>query len=597
MRKPLFRVLLAAGLLCVVVVSELPFVLTLVRTGWSPLPPVVDYPADQMLYLNFTVIQHSAPRTVVNPWYGEQVPIADVPHLKFPVTFWLFDALRHVFHSWTVTMLVWTGIWSLLIFSAAVFCLRSIAPELDESYAVILAFALVMLRSPLAYLAAFSHLPPWRNFLDLTLPYERFAFPQVALPAFLAYWGFLAEALRSQRWATLAWMALLQFFCCAAFPYIVPLMALGTLAALVIARFQRREQALSLVWVVVFGGVCAALDGSYLLLTGATRSGGNLKMSLAFHPEQILPSFRPYVALLFAVAILAMFSRVSSAGKTVAAGLAIASGLLGFANVIFPQEALMLIHFNYVNALSTWLALFVFLWPLLMNRSRRWLPILSGGLVVLALAQGYANYVRSLDFNQLQRAAVAEVRQVGLTASDTVLAPANMSDDISCWIPLVSPAKVVFTRDAENVLSPDRIYAAQALRQAFYLQVTGTTYQSFSALTGPENRRPIPGSFVLFGEEAYLGSSLTADRIRGRSLIRQRLLPALGRLESEPQLGPFLFFGAQRIVIIDDDRKPNFVRSALDKWIDIVSEKHGNGIWLMVGRPKTFQGLGISAAR
>lgn len=99
MRKPLFRVLLAAGLLSVVVVSELPFVLTLARTGWSSLPPVVDYPADQMLYLNFTVIQHSAPHTVVNPWYGEQVPIADVPHLKFPVTFWLFDSLRHVFRS------------------------------------------------------------------------------------------------------------------------------------------------------------------------------------------------------------------------------------------------------------------------------------------------------------------------------------------------------------------------------------------------------------------------------------------------------------------------------------------------------------------
>ena len=586
MRQPLFRILFALGMLCALVVSELPFVLTLARTGWSRLPPVVDYPADQMLYLNFTVIQHSSPQTVVNPWYGEAVPIADVPHLKFPITFRLFASLRRLFQSWTGTMLVWTGIWSLLTFTASFFCLRSIAPELDECYAVVFAFALIILRSPLAYITAVIHLPSSRAFLDLTLPYERFAFPQVALPAFLAYWGLLAEAVRTHRWATLAWMALLQFFCCAAFPYIVPLMAVGTLAALVMTLFQRNEHTLPLVRVVAFGVACAAMDGAYLLFTGAGHSGGNLKLSLGMHPAQILPSFRPYVALLFTVAALAMLSRASSAGKAVAAGLATASGVLGFANVVLPQESLMLVHFNYVNALSTWLAFFVFLWPLVTKRSRRWLPVLSGVLVVVAAAEGYANYVSSLDFNQLQHAAVTEVEQIGLTSADTVLAPANMSDDISCWIPLISPAKVVFTRDAENILPWDQIYGEQALRQAFYLQLTGITYDAVATLTQPGNPRPIPGSFTLFGEESYLGSSLAADRIRGRTLVRQRLLPELHRLEAEPALAQSLFFGAQRVVVIDDDRRPNFDRSALKKWIDIISEKHDKGIWVMIGKPR-----------
>ena len=585
MRQPSARVLFVVSMLCVMVASELPFVLTLARTGWSPLPPVVDYPADEMLYLNFTVIHHSSPHTVINPWYGEPVPIADVPHLKFPITFRLFDALRRVFRSWTGTMLVWTAIWSLLTFAAAVFCLRSIAPELDEGLAVVLAFALVVLRSPLAYVTAVMH-PSWHAFIDLTLPYERFAFPQVVLPAFLAYWGLLAEALRTRRWTTFAWMTLLEFFCCAAFPYIVPLLAVGTLAALVIALFQRNAQTLPLPKVVAFAAACAALDGTYLLFTGAGQSRGNLKLSLGLHPEQILPSFRPYVAVLFAVAVLALLARVSSAGKAVAAGLALASGLLSFANVVFPQESLMLAHFNYVSALSTWLAILVFLWPFLTNRFRRWLPVLSAGLVIVALAEGYANYVRSLDFNLLQRAAVAEVEQLGLTSADTVLAPANFSDDISCWIPLITPAKVAFTRDAENILPWDRIYGEQALRQAFYLQLTGVTHDSLATLTQPGNSRPIPGSFILFGEESYFSSTLPADQTRGRVLVGQRLLPALARLNAEPELGRFLFFGAQRVVVIDDDRRPTFVRSALQKWIDIVSEKHDNGISIVIGKPK-----------
>lgn len=597
MNKRRVRILLGISFLAVLIASELPFLLTLAKTGWSTLPPVVDYPADEMLYLNFTVIQHISPQTVINPWYGEAVPVTDVPHLKFPLTFRLFGLLRRLFHSWTGTMLIWTGIWSLLAFAAAFFCLRSVAPELDESSSAVFAFALVMLRSPLAYITAVTHVASSRALLDLTLPYERFAFPQVALPAFLAYWGFLAKALRTQRWPNLISLALMQFFCCVTFPYIVPLLAVGTLAALAISLFQRHKQTLPFIQVVALAAACAALDGAYLLFTGGAHSGGNLKLSLAIHPQQILPSFRPYVALLFVAAVLAMFSRISFAGRTVAAGLAIASGVLGFANVFFPEESLMLIHFNYVNAISTWLALFVFLWPLLVSRSRHWLPVLGGGLFLLALAEGYANYLRSLDFNQLQSAAVAEVRQLGLTASDVVLAPANMSDDISCWIPLVSPARVVFTRDAENILPPASIYGEQALRQAFYLNLTGITYQSLLALTEPGNNRPIPGSFILFGEEAYLGSPLPAERVRGRLLVRQRLLPPLARLEDEPQLGQFLFFGAERVVIIDDNRQPNFVRSALTKWIDIVSEKDVNRIHIIFAKTKTTETVGASAAR
>src|ERR1700686_4146291 len=87
-------------LFCSILIYELPYFLTLRETGWTPLPAGVDYPADPMLYLNFSVIKHSARSEVVNPWYGNPVPAADVPHLRFPITFLLFRLTRAFFASW-----------------------------------------------------------------------------------------------------------------------------------------------------------------------------------------------------------------------------------------------------------------------------------------------------------------------------------------------------------------------------------------------------------------------------------------------------------------------------------------------------------------
>ena len=60
------RAIFFAALLSSIAIYELPYLLTLAKTGWSPLPPVVDYPADQMLYLNLSTIHHASATEVVN---------------------------------------------------------------------------------------------------------------------------------------------------------------------------------------------------------------------------------------------------------------------------------------------------------------------------------------------------------------------------------------------------------------------------------------------------------------------------------------------------------------------------------------------------
>ena len=82
-------------------------------------------------------------------------------------------------------MLAWAAIWAALTFVAAVFCFDSFFPGKDRSLAVIGALALLVLQSPLTYLAEIKRLPSPNGFFELWLPFSRFAFPQVMVPVVL----------------------------------------------------------------------------------------------------------------------------------------------------------------------------------------------------------------------------------------------------------------------------------------------------------------------------------------------------------------------------------------------------------------------------
>ncbi len=276
-------------LICSILIYELAHFPTLQKAGWSPLPAVINYPADQMLYLNLSAIQYDSPSEVVNPWYGNPVPAVDVPHLRFPITFLLFRVTRAIFRSWTLAMLVWAGAWAGLTFAAAAFCLRSIFPDSDPRLTVLAAFGLLVLQSPLVYLIHLLHLPSLAGFHELRLPYMRFAFPQVIVPVVFAYLGLQIRALRSGSKWDLAGMALLQFAACSAFPYVLPIIAAATAITFLIIQWNKKQIVLRWPTLVTFAAVCGALDIGYLLLAGLAGSHGNIQFGLHFRPEMIIP--------------------------------------------------------------------------------------------------------------------------------------------------------------------------------------------------------------------------------------------------------------------------------------------------------------------
>ncbi len=573
-------------LICSVVVYELPYLMTFRETGWSSLPPVVDYPSDQVLYISLSAIQHSSATEVVNPWYGVTTPTADVAHLRFPVTFLLFRVIHYFFRSWTTAMLVWAGLWAGLSFATAVFCLRSFFPDGDRRLISIGGFGLIVLQLPLIYIAEVRQLPSLAGFYQLWLPYVRFAFPQIIVPAVLAYLCVQACALRTgSKWA-LAGMVLLQFFTALTFPYF-PVLVLGTVLAVLMAKVGRKELGLSWGPALAFIVICGVADAGYSLLRGLGASRGNFQIVFQFRPEMLRASFRPYVVFLAAAACVALVSRCSFATRATVAGLAFANVLFAFSGVFLAPTVMMTVHVNYLVALTSWLPIFVIVW--------QWVERFNGRLLRVALAsillgigvwEAYAGYRVSLPLNTLQASAIKEVERLNLKANDLVLAPAQFSDDISCWIPLLSPARVLYTQDAQDV-SPDSMRGEQNFRQAVYLETIGVGHAALLSLTAPGVPEWRMNPIALFGEMPILWSPLSSDRTGVKEMVRERLGGTLAQLEAEPSSANYLFRGYGRVIVMDGSREPLFQPSAFTQWLEIEQAYERDGVRVWICRPKT----------
>lgn len=573
-----------AFLLCSILFYELPYFLTLRKTGWQPLPPVLSM--DQFLYLNLSNIQHVSATEVVNPWYGDRVPVSAVGYLRFPITFLLFRFTHVFFHSWMAAMLVWAGMWAGLTFVAGFFCLNSLFPNGDRSLIAIGAFGLVVLQSPLTYAAEIARLPSTSGFLELWLPFIRFAFPQVIVPVVLLYWGLQARALRSGSKWNVVGMVLMQLGACVAYPYIVLVMAMGTAIAIAIAQHRRDEIALSRAAVLTFAMACGVLDIGYLVLAGLGKTNGNVQFATEFRPEMILPAFRPYVLLLVLGAVLALTSRASLAARATVAGVALSNALFAFSAVFFPPSTMMLSHINYVLTLTTWLPLMVAGWAVLEKFDSRPLRVgLSLTLFLIASWESFATYRVNLSVNTLHAAAVEQLEKLALTSNDLVVAPGQFSDDISSMVPLVSSARTLYTPNSENILSLDSIRSEQTSRQALYLALGGMNLSQLISIT-ESGKIDLLNSLEQHGDRGYHNSPLEADRQHVRAVLRQRLGPLLSQLQSYPDSANSLFSGYQRVIVIDSSSAPFFQPVAFARWLDIEQAYQRDGTRVWVCRPK-----------
>lgn len=566
-------------LLLSVVAYELPSVLTLIKIGWEPIPPALV--SDQTLYLNLSAIHRASAGEVLNPWYGTRVRALDVPHLIFPITFILLRVVHNIFGSWTAAVLAWTGFWTGLTYVSAVFCLKSLLPDGDPILIAASALGLLFFQSPLMYIGELKELVSSHNLSGMTLPYLRFAIPQVILPCVLAYWGIQAVVLRRASLLLLAAMALLQFAVCVAFPYFLPVLALGTAVALLIHKFGNQAAAWDWKNIVGFAVVCAVLDFAYVMAAGLGKSHGNVQFTLQFRPEMIAPAIRPYMLLLALAAGLVLASKADSSARSTAAGLALASVLFGFAGVFTSPEAQVLQHPTYVIGIVTWLPIIVALWPLVEKfRTSFCRSLFVSGILVLGLWEAFSVYSAMLPLNRFQRNAIRELQQLNLTDQDMVIAPARFSDDVSAFVPLVSPAKILFTGDAENILSASDTRTVQTSRQALYLMMTGMTPASLEKITQDTSSDSEIRPLLQQTDQTYAGSPLRADQVKLRKILRQRMMPLFSQLEDGPAADASVMDGFRRIFVVDGPDTPFFSEPAFSKWLVVERFYERDGVYV-----------------
>lgn len=579
------RAILIAFFFCSAALYETPYFLTLSKTGCTPLPPV--FAPDQMYYLNLSNIHHATATKVVNPWYGDLVETRDVPHMMFPIAFLLFRGIRTIFSSWTIATLVWVGVWAGLAFAAAVFCLDSFFPGADSWLTALGGLGLLVLHLPLVYVAEIRQLPSIAGLLQLLLPYLRFPFPQVIVPAVLVYWGLQARALKSASKLALAGMACMQFFVCAAFPYMLPLIAIGTGFTILIAQCRQGEINLRWPAITAFAVLCGVMDVGYLLLVGFFKSQGNVHFALQFRPQLILPNLRPYVLLLVIASGLALISRASFATRATAAALALSNAVFGFSDVFLRGDAQMVDHPHYLIGITSWLPVFVFLWSFAEKLNKPLRIALISSLTLISAWEAFASYRYYISDNLLQAREVTEVRALALTGKDLVIAPSRFPDDISSWIPLISPAKVIYTGDGENVLSAADTQTQQAFRQALYLMMTGMDLASLTSITENDNLENQFTRLLQQGDRAEARSPLAEDRRRVRSRVQNRLGPKFAQLEADPASAGSLLGGFDRVIVIDSVAQPVFNQAVFSRWLTVERSYERNGTRAWICRYKT----------
>lgn len=578
------RAWLAALLLVILVLYLYPLAATRAHLGPSPLPPL--FAPDLYLYLNVSNLQAVGQHVVANPWYGLPAPEAASGYGKFGLSFRVFRGLLHLLgNSWWIAVALWTALWTFLICLAVVWLLRRLLPEgsgllLGVSTALLL---LVDLRALPSLPSAWLHLPSLRGFEGLAVPYVRSFFPQVVIPLVLVYVGLQMSVLRERRWKVWLGMGAIQWLAFVVFPYAMLLMAVTTGIILLLGLLARRLQ-LGYAQFAGFGALCALLDAAYLvhLGSGGVSAGPLIALQPALLLHLLLSKTLGLVVLVTALVCVVRAEQAEVKWTLVSLGSATVLLLLG-EGVLSPalqisHHTLYFVHTVVGIQLAYLLGA---LYPAAARRVPRirWAAaILLAGMLLHGALVARGNYRTFLTFNQAQKEEANILVPLNLQADDLVIADARYVDDTSCWLPLVSRARVLFCRNAEFALAPEELESVQDRRLAFYLYFSGWDEARVSQLLSPEMPSSQQDFLSLTQERLALEGP---ERAAALAALKSRLLPALASIENRDPAAQQFLRQSNRVVVIYQAEDPTFSRARLESYFQITGQQQvGNSVLL-----------------
>jgi hypothetical protein len=585
-----------ASLLLAVAVYSYPAFRTSEAIGSRQLPPL--HAPDVSLYLNLSRLHSPSPGIITNPYYGVDVPARSASHLKFNFAFKLFSlaiALTHGQLWWS--LFLWNALSIALLAGLLIFGLKRFLPDHSpEIVALGLAlFVFFNFGDIKSILLTWLH-PSWLGFGALNLPFIRPFFPQVAIPFLIAYLWLQIEWLRTKRTAPLAAMAFIQFVAFGMFPYTTLIMA-GISAVSVVRAlfFQARPPWLS---VFVYSIGCGLADVAFYLHGSPNHAPAHSVSATLPLVRLDLSEFHhivggAFVLLALTTLLTAIAQGLPPDARWPLVGLGLSTLALMSGDVLFSETAFALTHHAgyFVHVALAFEAIFLFSSFYDQQRYRsRGLQTSVWGIALLLLLNGvitaHANYRAFLPFNR-RVAALSKFLESQALASppinsnDLLIAPADDSDDLCSWIPLVSPAKVLYCRSASVVLPESQFNAVgnetpnldqpdqlQRFRQALYLYFKGTDKHRLDLLR--ESKTPSDQEKRL--RLAYVGGIIPfnrAERRRGLEEVETELLPEVETVEEHNLEATTFFHRYPRIIVIDDPSHPLFDRTDLASYLTI----------------------------
>jgi hypothetical protein len=582
---------IVALVLFTLAVYSYPALATLAKTGFTELPPI--FAADLDLYLLISKLTTLSPAAIVNPYYGIEVPPNATAHLRFRLAFLLFHYCDTLLggHLW-LALFVWNLFWWGLLCWVALWLFKQFLPD-NSTLLLALGLAFLMwsnfgLLKPL--LSAWLHLPSLQGFQNVVLAYARPFFPQLPVPLVLAYLGLQMSLLRADRLRIWIGMALLQFLAFAIFPYATLMMA-GITLVVIIWLLVAHLPLLPWRKLVAYATFCAALDLPILRLgtitSGPQAHASVFRIELAEVPHLIGGMWITLALLTLATALV---RGLQAEIKWPLVGLGLTNLTLLLGDVFFSETAMMLSHHAGYFVHPTVALLLTFTISALSVRlgAKPRYARLALGVVVLLLAgnamlMANANYHEFLPLNHQQSQAASRLKSLDAGSGDLLILPAKTVEDPCEWIPLVSPAKVLYCRNAATLLTPNQIRTTQRFRQALYLYFTGEESRQIESMTkdpkalDEELRLAYFGGIIPFRQE---------ERAQGLSALRTELIPLLDEATHHDPPMQAVLRQYSRILVVDNRQDPVFDRQRLASYLVIQKEVPSGDLTVLICNPK-----------
>jgi hypothetical protein len=578
------RLLNLAIVLVVLSVYTFPYLATTAALKSQQVP--FSFAPDLSLYLNLSAMGSSH----VNPYFGTPLQSGEIGYMTFDTPFKLLAVFVKIAGNnlWRA-ILIWNVFWWAAMCVGALWFLRRALPE-THGLSVCLAMTLLFFFNfgvVKSELLAWLKLPSLAGFDGLTLPYMRAVFPQIPIALLFPYLAFQVRALHSWSWQDWAVMCFLQAAAFATFPYETLLMA-GTTAVAVLATFTMETRPKHLLTVALYGTACAAVD---ILFVSFRLSGGiHSKHALvSLHLERAIGLVGGGLLSLFLLTVATVVSPVvvSRTAKWTIAGLGIANFLLMLGDVVFSPALLISHHAGYFIHTTIVLQILYLLSAAFIRFGREsvWLKAACIAAIVFTTANGlllaFAANRSSLAENRTTNDFAGAIRSLNLTKEDLVIARADSVDDLCAWVPILTPAKVMFCRSAQYELSVEEKRTLYRLRQAFYLYFIGRDASLTERAATDSNALPQQESLVFSNENP----SDKKGWDEAKASILTDLVPLISQVESRDARTQKFFFRYSRVLVVDDGANPIFVTQRLGSYFSIESERKINGFVFLWCRP------------